>query len=90
MPTEEMLEALHDVIKAAKARYVGASSMHEWQFIRGLEIAECYNRTWFVSMQKFVNLRYREEEREMLPLCAAEEIDLISWSLLSRRHLAHN
>jgi len=70
-PIEEALEALHDVIKAGKARYIGASSMHAWEFARALGIAEKHGWTRFVSMQNLVNLLYREEEREMLPLCAA-------------------
>ena len=73
-PIEETLEALHDVVKAGKARYIGASSMHAWQFARALGIAERHGWTRFVSMQNLVNLLYREEEREMLPLCAAEGI----------------
>src|SRR5215467_238770 len=73
-PIEETLEALHDVMKAGKARYIGASSMHAWQFARALGIAEKHGWTRFVSMQNLVNLLYREEEREMLPLCAAEGI----------------
>src|SRR5438874_6422082 len=70
-PIEETLEALHDVVKAGKARYIGASSMHAWRFARALGIAEKNGWTRFVSMQNLVNLLYREEEREMLPLCAA-------------------
>ena len=73
-PIEETLEALHDIVKAGKARYIGASSMHAWQFARALGIAERHGWTRFVSMQNLVNLLYREEEREMLPLCAAEGI----------------
>src|SRR5271163_5368329 len=69
-PIEETLEALHDVVKAGKARYIGASSMHAWQFARALAVAERNGWTRFVSMQNLVNLMYREEEREMLPLCA--------------------
>ena len=79
-PIEETLEALHDVVKAGKARYIGASSMHAWQFGRALGIAEKNGWTRFVSMQNLVNLLYREEEREMLPLCAAEGIGVIPWS----------
>src|SRR5215472_19053572 len=71
-PIEEMLEALHDVVKAGKACYIGASSMRAWQFARALGIAERNGWTRFVSMQNLVNLLYREEEREMLPLCKAE------------------
>jgi aryl-alcohol dehydrogenase-like predicted oxidoreductase len=79
-PMEEMLEALHDVVKAGKARYIGASSMYAWQFAKALGIAERRGWTRFVSMQNYVNLLYREEEREMLPLCAAEGIGVIPWS----------
>ena len=70
-PIEETLEALHDVVKAGKARYIGASSMYAWQFAKALGIAERHGWTRFVTMQNHVNLLYREEEREMLPLCAA-------------------
>ena len=79
-PIEETLEALHDVVKAGKARHIGASSMYAWQFARALQIAERNGWTRFVSMQNYVNLLYREEEREMLPLCAAEGIGVIPWS----------
>ena len=72
-PIEETLEALHDIVKAGKVRYIGASSMHAWQFARALGISGRHGWTRFVSMQNLVNLLYREEEREMLPLCAAEE-----------------
>ena len=68
-PIEETMEALHDVVKAGKARYIGASSMHAWQFAKALHVAERHGWTRFVSMQNHVNLLYREEEREMLPLC---------------------
>ena len=83
-PIEETLEALHDVVKAGKVRYIGASSMHAWQFARALGIAERHGWTRFVSMQNLVNLLYREEEREMLPLCAAEGIGVIPWSPQAR------
>src|SRR5204863_295982 len=83
-PIEETLKALHDVIKAGKARYIGASSMHAWEFARALGIAEKHGWTRFVSMQNLVNLLYREEEREMLPLCAAEGIGVIPWSPQAR------
>src|SRR5213076_3621524 len=73
-PIEETLEALHDIVKAGKARYIGASSMHAWQFARALGIAERHGWTRFVTMQNLVNLLYREEEREMMPLCRAEGI----------------
>jgi aryl-alcohol dehydrogenase-like predicted oxidoreductase len=87
-PIEETLEALHDVVKAGKARYIGASSMHAWQFARALGIAERYGWTRFVSMQNLVNLLYREEEREMLPLCEAEGIGVIPWSPQARGKLS--
>jgi 1-deoxyxylulose-5-phosphate synthase len=86
-PIEETLEALHDVVKAGKARYVGASSMYAWQFATMLHVAEANGWTRFVSMQNFVNLLYREEEREMLPLCEAEGIGVIPWSPLARGRL---
>ena len=86
-PIEETLEALHDVVKAGKARYIGASSMHAWQFARALGIAEKNGWTRFVSMQNLVNLLYREEEREMLPLCEAEGIGVIPWSPQARGRL---
>jgi aryl-alcohol dehydrogenase-like predicted oxidoreductase len=89
-PIEETLEALHDVVKAGKARYIGASSMHAWQFGKALAVAERHGWTRFVSMQNFVNLLYREEEREMLPLCAAEGIGVIPWSPLARGRLARD
>src|SRR5271170_810494 len=87
-PIEETLEALHDVVKAGKARYLGASSMHAWQFARALGIAEKNGWTRFTSMQNLVNLLYREEEREMLPLCESEGIGVIPWSPLARGVLA--
>jgi aryl-alcohol dehydrogenase (NADP+) len=86
-PIEETVEALHDVVKAGKARYVGASSMHAWQFARFLKAAAQLNLTPFVSMQNFYNLVYREEERDMIPLCVAEGIGLIPWSPLARGFL---
>ena len=89
-PIEETLEALHDVVKAGKARYIGASSMHAWQFARSLGIAERHGWTRFVSMQNLVNLLYREEEREMLPLCAAEGIGVIPWSPQARGRLTRD
>src|SRR5436189_5614843 len=87
---EETLEALHDIVKAGKARYIGASSMHAWQFARALGIAERHGWTRFVSMQNMVNLLYREEEREMLPLCAAEGIGVIPWSPQARGKLTRD
>ena len=89
-PIEETLEALHDIVKAGKARYIGASSMHAWQFARALGIAERHGWTRFVSMQNLVNLLYREEEREMLPLCAAEGIGVIPWSPQARGKLTRD
>jgi 1-deoxyxylulose-5-phosphate synthase len=87
---EETLEALHDLVKAGKARYIGASSMHAWQFARALGIAERHGWTRFVSMQNLVNLLYREEEREMLPLCEAEGIGVIPWSPQARGKLSRD
>jgi aryl-alcohol dehydrogenase-like predicted oxidoreductase len=89
-PIEETLEALHDVVKSGKARYIGASSMHAWQFARALGIAEKHGWTRFVSMQNLVNLLYREEEREMLPLCHAEGIGVIPWSPQARGKLSRD
>src|SRR5437588_156645 len=89
-PIEETLEALHDIVKAGKARYIGASSMHAWQFARALGIAERHGWTRFVSMQNLVNLLYREEEREMLPVCAAEGIGVIPWSPQARGKLTRD
>ncbi len=87
-PVEETLEALHDVVKAGKARYIGASSMYAWQFARMLAVSERNGWTKFVSMQPQYNLVYREEEREMLPLCKAEGVGVIPWSPLARGFLA--
>ena len=81
---EETLEALHDVVRAGKVRYIGASSMHAWQFCKALYTADLRGWTRFVSMQNHYNLAYREEEREMNPLCEAEGIGLIPWSPLAR------
>ncbi len=89
-PIEETLEALHNVVKAGKARYIGASSMYAWQFAKALYLAERYGWTRFVSMQNHYNLVYREEEREMLPLCRAEGIGAIPWSPLARGFLSGN
>lgn len=86
-PIEETLAALHDVVKAGKARYIGASSMFAWQFAKALYLAENQGWTRFVSMQNHYNLVYREEEREMIPLCRAEGIGLIPWSPLARGFL---
>lgn len=89
-PIEETLEALHDVVKSGKARYVGASSMYAWQFARSLYLADLHGWTRFISMQNHYNLVYREEEREMLPLCRAEGIGVIPWSPLARGFLTGN
>src|SRR5689334_1979949 len=89
-PIEETLEALHDIVKAGKARYIGASSMHAWQFARALGIAERHGWTRFVSMENLVNLLYRAEEREMLLLCAAEGIGVIPWSPQARGKLTRD
>ncbi len=89
-PLEETLEALHDVVKAGKARYIGASSMYAWQFAKSLLLADRHGWTRFVSMQNHYNLVYREEEREMIPLCLQEGIGLIPWSPLARGFLAGN
>ncbi len=87
-PVEETLEALHDVVKAGKARYIGASSMWAWQFMKMLKTQEAHGFARFVSMQNHLNLLYREEEREMLPLCVDEGIGVIPWSPLARGRLA--
>ncbi len=87
---EETLEALHDIVKAGKARYIGASSMFAWQFAKMLHLADRHGWTRFVSMQNHYNLVYREEEREMMPLCVEEGIGVIPWSPLARGFLAGN
>lgn len=89
-PIEETLEALHDIVKAGKARYIGASSMYAWQFTKALYTADLHGWTRFVTMQNYVNLLYREEEREMLPLCEAEGIGVIPWSPLARGRLTRD
>jgi 1-deoxyxylulose-5-phosphate synthase len=89
-PIEETLEALHDVVKAGKARYIGASSMHAWQFSQALYTADLNGWTRFVTMQNHYNLIQREEEREMLPLCADQEIGVIPWSPLARGRLTRD
>ena len=89
-PIEETLEALNDVVRAGKARYIGASSMHAWQFSKALHVSERHGWARFVSMQNFVNLLYREEEREMLPLCAEEGIGVIPWSPQARGRLTRD
>ncbi|MFY0760893.1 aldo/keto reductase [Metabacillus dongyingensis] len=89
-PIEETMEALHDVVKAGKARYIGASSMYAWQFLKANHIAEKNGWTRFVSMQNHLNLLYREEEREMLPLCKEEKIGVIPWSPLAKGRLTRD
>jgi aryl-alcohol dehydrogenase-like predicted oxidoreductase len=87
-PIEETMEALHDVVRAGKARYLGASSMYAWQFAKAQHVAERHGWTRFSSMQNHYNLLYREEEREMVPLCLDLGVGLIPWSPLARGHLA--
>ena len=87
-PIEVTLEALHEVVKAGKARYIGASSMYAWQFCKALYLADAHGWTRFATMQDHYNLLHREEEREMLPLCAAEGIAVLPWSPLARGRLA--
>ena len=89
-PIEETLETLHDVVKAGKARYLGASSMFAWQFCQALSLADRHGWTRFVTMQNHYNLLNREEEREMLPLCAAEGIGVLPWSPLARGRLTRD
>jgi 1-deoxyxylulose-5-phosphate synthase len=89
-PIEETMEALHDVVRAGKARYIGASSMYAWQFAKAQHVAERNGWTRFVSMQNHYNLVYREEEREMLPLCLDQGVGVIPWSPLARGLLAGN
>lgn len=87
-PIDETMEALHDIVKAGKARYIGASSMAAWQFAKAQEVARSRGWTRFISMQNHVNLLYREEEREMIPLCHDQGVGLIPWSPLARGKLA--
>jgi aryl-alcohol dehydrogenase-like predicted oxidoreductase len=87
-PVEETMEALHDTVRAGKVRYLGASSMAAWEFSKLLHLADAHGWTRFVSMQNYYNLAYREEEREMLPLCRDEGIGVIPWSPLARGRLA--
>ena len=87
-PIEETLEALHDIVKAGKARYIGASSMWAWQFMQALALQKAHGWARFVSMQNHLNLLYREEEREMLPLCRNQGVGVIPWSPLARGRLA--
>jgi aryl-alcohol dehydrogenase-like predicted oxidoreductase len=90
VPIEETLEALHDVVKAGKARYIGASSMFAWQFAKALYLQKANGWARFVTMQDHLNLMYREEEREMLPLCRAEGVGVIPWSPLARGKLTRD
>lgn len=89
-PIEETLEALHDVVKAGKARYIGASSMYAWQFAKALYTSDRYGWTRFATMQNHYNLLNREEEREMLPLCQAEGVGVLPWSPLARGRLTRD
>ncbi|MGJ5756003.1 aryl-alcohol dehydrogenase-like predicted oxidoreductase [Streptomyces puniciscabiei] len=89
-PVEETMEALHDVVRAGKARYIGASSMYAWQFATLQHTAERHGWTKFISMQNHYNLLYREEEREMLPLCADQGVGVIPWSPLARGRLTRD
>ncbi len=89
-PIEETMEALHDIVKAGKARYIGASAMYAWQFLKALHVAEKHGWTRFVSMQNHLNLIYREEEREMLPLCREERIGVIPYSPLASGRLTRD
>ncbi|NDU74215.1 aldo/keto reductase [Actinomadura sp. DSM 109109] len=89
-PIEETMEALHDVVKSGKARYIGASSMYAWQFAKAQHVAEKHGWTRFISMQNHYNLVYREDEREMIPLCLDQGVGVIPWSPLARGMLAGN
>ncbi len=89
-PIEETMEALHDVVKAGKARYLGASSMYAWQFAKAQYTADLHGWTRFISMQNHYNLLYREEEREMLPFCADQGVGVIPWSPLARGRLTRD
>lgn len=89
-PIEETMEALNDIVRAGKARYIGASSMYAWQFAKALHVSEKHGWTKFVSMQNHYNLIYREEEREMIPLCIDQGIGLIPWSPMARGFFAGN
>ncbi|WP_339492860.1 aldo/keto reductase [Pseudomonas sp. EA_15y_Pfl2_R67] len=86
-PIEETMEALHDIVKAGKARYIGASSMYAWQFAKAQHVAQANGWSRFVSMQNYVNLLYREEEREMIPLCLDQGVGLMPWSPMARGRL---
>jgi aryl-alcohol dehydrogenase (NADP+) len=89
-PIEETMEALHDVVKAGKVRYIGASSMWAWQFSKAQYVAEAHGWTKFVSMQNHYNLIQREEEREMMPLCVDQGVGVIPWSPLARGRLTRD
>ncbi len=89
-PIEETMEALHDVVRAGKARYIGASSMYAWQFVKAQYTADLHGWTRFVSMQNHYNLVYREEEREMIPCCLDQGVALIPWSPMARGFFAGN
>ena len=89
-PIEETMEALNDVVRAGKARYIGASSMYAWQFMKSLAVSDRHGWARFVSMQNHYNLVYREEEREMIPLCIDQGVGVIPWSPLARGFLAGN
>jgi aryl-alcohol dehydrogenase-like predicted oxidoreductase len=90
VPIEETLEALNDVVRAGKALYIGASSMYAWQFAKALHVSDQHGWARFETMQNYLNLLYREEEREMLPLCRAEGIGVIPWSPLARGRLTRD
>ncbi len=90
VPIEETMEALHDVVKAGKARYIGASSMYAWQFSKALYTSRLHGWTEFISMQNHVNLLSREEEREMLPLCVDQGVAVMPWSPLARGRLTRS
>ncbi len=90
VPVEETMEALHDVVKAGKARYIGASSMYAWQFSKAQYVAEAHGWTKFATMQNHYNLLYREEEREMMPLCRDQGVGVIPWSPLARGRLTRD
>jgi aryl-alcohol dehydrogenase-like predicted oxidoreductase len=89
-PIEETLEALHDLVKSGKVRYIGASSMYAWQFVQAQYVADLYGWTRFISMQDQYNLLMREEEREMLPFCLDQGVGVIPWSPLARGHLTRD
>lgn len=89
-PIEETMEALHDVVRAGKVRYLGASSMYAWQFAKAQNVAERHGWTRFVTMQNYLNLLYREEEREMIPLCRDQGVGLLPWSPLARGKLTRD